>query len=423
MMNDVLSSPFYFRLRGGCFALLALSGLLAMPLHAANNDVDEEGRLIAAPDETDLVERGYLFYPQRVLPKPPKDKVATAPTHADRPVNESDKAKPSHAQVAEAVAVNTQTPPSAADTHVVAANDGHANDSQHSDGHGATTNPLPLANPDVKSREIQPHRPPKPLAGNVIVQPLEPVKPPTPSAAAASHSDAHAATEPEKPLSKAEQAKAERAKAEQARAEKLKEMQAKAELAKQERAKAAAARAEKAKEEQAKAELARAERAKAVAQIRAAKAQDDLAKATKRLEELMAGKPAEQEEKAAASDKEKEAHPPAAPANASATKAESADKAGDTKAASGKAAEGKETPEKDSHAADAHDSGAKHSDAHHGADKQSSDAHASDAHAQAAPAATKPASSHADVPAAPAVAPARQKLLLTNDKRVSSAKD
>ena len=58
-------------------------------------------------------------------------------------------------------------------------------------------------------------------------------------------------------------------------------MQAKAELAKQERAKAAAARAEKAKEEQAKAELARAERAKTWAQTRAAKAQEDLAKAAK----------------------------------------------------------------------------------------------------------------------------------------------
>lgn len=32
------------------------------------NDVDDQGRLIAGPLETDLVERGYLFYPLRVLP-------------------------------------------------------------------------------------------------------------------------------------------------------------------------------------------------------------------------------------------------------------------------------------------------------------------------------------------------------------------
>ena len=34
------------------------------------NEVDEQGRVIAGPLETDLVERGYLFYPLRVLPKP-----------------------------------------------------------------------------------------------------------------------------------------------------------------------------------------------------------------------------------------------------------------------------------------------------------------------------------------------------------------
>jgi hypothetical protein len=32
------------------------------------NDMDDQGRLIAGPLETDLVERGYLFYPLRVLP-------------------------------------------------------------------------------------------------------------------------------------------------------------------------------------------------------------------------------------------------------------------------------------------------------------------------------------------------------------------
>ena len=42
---------------------------LAPPIVQAN-EVDDQGRLIAAPMETDLVERGYLFYPLRVLPKP-----------------------------------------------------------------------------------------------------------------------------------------------------------------------------------------------------------------------------------------------------------------------------------------------------------------------------------------------------------------
>ena len=47
----------------------ALWAALAPPIVQAN-EVDDQGRLIAAPMETDLVERGYLFYPLRVLPKP-----------------------------------------------------------------------------------------------------------------------------------------------------------------------------------------------------------------------------------------------------------------------------------------------------------------------------------------------------------------
>lgn len=46
---------------------LALWAAFASNITLAN-DVDDQGRLIAGPLETDLVERGYLFYPLRVLP-------------------------------------------------------------------------------------------------------------------------------------------------------------------------------------------------------------------------------------------------------------------------------------------------------------------------------------------------------------------
>ena len=37
------------------------------------NELDDQGRLIAGPLESDLVERGYLFYPLRVLPRNQND--------------------------------------------------------------------------------------------------------------------------------------------------------------------------------------------------------------------------------------------------------------------------------------------------------------------------------------------------------------
>jgi hypothetical protein len=46
---------------------LALWAAFASNITLAN-DVNDQGRLIAGPLETDLVERGYLFYPLRVLP-------------------------------------------------------------------------------------------------------------------------------------------------------------------------------------------------------------------------------------------------------------------------------------------------------------------------------------------------------------------
>jgi len=261
-----------------CGSALGLCCLLAMTAHAAPNDVDEEGRLIAAPDETDLVERGYLFYPQRVLPKKSKDKRATqanaggketsAPTDSDTLVSDKSAIKDP----------DPEQPKAESDTHA-------ADTPTHSTSHKTSV---------------------KPIAASVIVQPLEPVKrvlvSPADSKGDASHSQAVQTEVIKPPLSKAEQARADRAKAALAKAEKAKEEQAKAEaarlerakeaqaraeLVKEERARVAQARAEKLKEEQAKAELSRAERAKAVAQARLLKAQDDLAKAEKRLDDLV----------------------------------------------------------------------------------------------------------------------------------------
>ena len=55
----------HFRHHAMCLAVwAALASNIALA-----NDVDDQGRVIAGPLETNLVERGYLFYPLRVLPK------------------------------------------------------------------------------------------------------------------------------------------------------------------------------------------------------------------------------------------------------------------------------------------------------------------------------------------------------------------
>ena len=403
-----------------CALGLCCSALLSA--HAASNDVDEEGRLIAAPDETDLVERGYLFYPQRVMPKNPKDKRRqAAPTANAQPV--AGKAGP--ALVAEQVAA-TQTEQGEQGAVPVTATTAKPGDAQ--DSHVVTSQTLPPV--IVKSTDPYAKGFDKPVAGSVIVQPLERVKAvKLPDHAAnphASDKSGHASEEENKPvLSKAEQAKLDRAKAAearaekmkeeqakaelaradrlkraqiraelakeeqakaaQARAEKLKEAQAKAELAKAERAKAAQAKAEKLKEEQARAELARAERAKATAQAKALKAQEELAKAEKLFEELSKFDKAKAEapkEEQAKEEAGKDEHAKPEPAKAEPAKAEAA----------------KPEPATETHAKDEH----------------SKDEHAKDDHAKA----ETVKSTHA----APAQSSAGQKLLLqTQESRLLTA--
>ncbi len=446
-MHYFFFTPSFLRLLQRTCALgLCCSALLSA--HAASNDVDEEGRLIAAPDETDLVERGYLFYPQRVLPKNPKDKRRpTAPTANAQPV--AVKAGPVSAadQIAAAQPVHDEHGATSATT-------GKPDDAQ--DSHAVTSQTLPPV--AVKSTDPHAKASDKPVAGSVIVQPLERVKAvKLPDHAAnphASDKNGHAADEDTQPvLSKAEQAKLDRAKAAEARAEKmkeeqakaelaraerlkqaqiraelakeeqakaelaraerLKEAQAKAELARAERAKAAQARAEKLKEDQAKAELARAERAKATAQAKALKAQEELVKAEKLFEELSKADKAKaeapkEEQAKEETGKDEHAKPESAkaePAKADAAKTEPAKdahakdehaKPDSAKAEPAKAEAAKTEPAKDVHAKDEH----------------SKDAHAKDEHA-------KPESAKADVAKDPHAAPgpataaAGQKLLLT----------
>ena len=456
-MHYFFFTPSFRRLLQRTCALgLCCSALLSA--QAASNDVDEEGRLIAAPDETDLVERGYLFYPQRVLPKNPKDKRRpTAPTANAQPV--AVKAGPVSAadQIAAAQPVHDEHGATSATT-------GKPVDAQ--DSHAVTSQTLP---PEaVKSTDPHAKASDKPVAGSVIVQPLERVKAvKLPDHAAnphASDKSGHATDEDIQPvLSKAEQAKLDRAKAAEARAEKmkeeqakaelaraerlkqaqiraelakeeqakaelaraerLKEAQAKAELARAERAKAAQARAEKLKEDQAKAELARAERAKATAQAKALKAQEELVKAEKLFEELSkadkdkAEAPKEEQAKEETGKdehaKDEHAKPESAkaePAKAEAAKAEPAKdahakdehakpdsaKAEPAKAEPVKAEATKPEPAKDAHAKDEH----------------SKDAHAKDEHAKPEPAKADVAKDpHAAL--VPATAAAGQKLLLT----------
>ena len=446
-MHYFFFTPSFRRLLQRTCALgLCCSALLSA--QAASNDVDEEGRLIAAPDETDLVERGYLFYPQRVLPKNPKDKRRpTAPTANAQPV--AVKAGPVSAadQIAAAQPVHDEHGATSATT-------GKPGDAQ--DSHAVTSQTLPPAL--VKSTDPHAKASDKPVAGSVIVQPLERVKAvKLPDHAATTHASdksGHAGDEDTQPvLSKAEQAKLDRAKAAQARAEKmkeeqakaelaraerlkqaqiraelakeeqakaelaraerLKEAQAKAELARAERAKAAQARAEKLKEDQAKAELARAERAKATAQAKALKAQEELVKAEKLFEELSKADKAKaeapkEEQAKEETGKDEHAKPESAkaePAKADAAKTEPAKdahakdehaKPDSAKAEPAKAEAAKTEPAKDVHAKDEH----------------SKDAHAKDEHA-------KPESAKADVAKDPHAAPgpataaAGQKLLLT----------
>ena len=431
-MHYFFFTPSFRRLLQRTCALgLCCSALLSA--QAASNDVDEEGRLIAAPDETDLVERGYLFYPQRVLPKNPKDKRRpTAPTANAQPV--AVKAGPVSAadQIAAAQPVHDEHGATSATT-------GKPDDAQ--DSHAVTSQTLPPV--AVKSTDPHAKASDKPVAGSVIVQPLERVKAvKLPDHAAnphASDKSGHAGDEDTQPvLSKAEQAKLDRAKAaeartekmkeeqakaELARAERLKEAQAKAELARAERAKAAQARAEKLKEDQAKAELARAERAKATAQAKALKAQEELVKAEKLFEELSKADKAKAEapkEEQAKEETGKDEHAKDEHAKPESAKAEPA-----------KADAAKTEPAKDAHAKDEHakPDSAKAEPAKaepvkaeatkpepakdaHAKDEHSKDAHAKDEHA-------KPESAKADAAKDPHAAPgpataaAGQKLLLT----------
>lgn len=250
----------------------ALWAALAPPIVQAN-EVDDQGRLIAAPMETDLVERGYLFYPLRVLPKP-------QPTAANLVLSADDSTDSAGVQSAP---VSQNAPMPAAPLPQTAV---------------PVTPPAPVAAAPL----------PKPTAASVLIQRMEPIKaaplPVAKNMVDDSHSDAgRDAAEPAKPaMSKAEMAKAERAKAAQERAEKRKLEQAKAALDREEKrkaqkakaeqwkaeqAKAAQERAEKLKQEQAKAELARAERVRAAALAKVDRALEELARAEKIKEALV----------------------------------------------------------------------------------------------------------------------------------------
>ncbi len=432
-MQYLLFKPLTRRSYRLCISAFSLCFGAWLTAQAAVNDVDEEGRLIAAPDETDLVERGYLFYPQRVLPKNPKDarrQSAVVPTA--QPVVQAVQV-PAVEQLAAAqpVQVEHTAAPASGST-------GKSDDPHQSQAITSQTLPPVL----VKTMEPHGATPHKPVAGSVIVQPLERVKTVTlPDHGAGSHgSDKHGHDDKAKAheeetapvLSKAEQAKLERAKAAQARAEKmkeeqakaelaraerLKEAQAKAEIARAERAKAAQARAEKMKEEQAKAELARAERAKATAQAKALRAQEELAKAEKLLEELSkadkakAEAPKEEQAKETSSKDEdaktQTAHLP---------KADAAESAKDEHAAKVAA-----KPQADQKAEPAKDEPAKSDTAHKA--EPSKDAHAKDEHSKDEHAKSEPVKSTNAAPAHAAPS-AGQKLLLTNqESRLLSTAD
>jgi len=288
----------HFRHHAMCLALwAALASNIALA-----NEVDDQGRVIAGPLETNLVERGYLFYPLRVLPKTqdtnsvPANVVRTADNSVEdlslktAPVSPKvslpavplpQAAAPAPAPVA--VSPSTPMPPSAHDTH---------DDSKDHTPAVALIAPASTVT-----------QPAKPTAASVLVHRIEPIKA-TPLPAAKSHGDAgHESAEPAQPaMSEAEPAKdepanaapdrVEKSKQEQAKAvldkEELRKLQkAKAEQLKAERAKVAQERADKLKDEQAKAELARAERVRAAALAKVDRALEELARADKMREALL----------------------------------------------------------------------------------------------------------------------------------------
>ena len=292
----------HFRHHAMCLAVwAALASNIALA-----NDVDDQGRVIAGPLETNLVERGYLFYPLRVLPKTQDTNSVSAnvvrtadnsvedPSLKTAPVSpkvslpavplpQAAAPAPAPAPAPVAVSPSTPVPPSAHDTH---------DDSKDHTPAVALIAPASTVT-----------QPAKPTAASVLVHRIEPIKA-TPLPAAKSHGDAgHESAEPAQPaMSEAEPAKDERANAAPDRAEKNKQEQAKAALDKEElrklqkakaeqlkaeRAKVAQERADKLKEEQAKAELARAERVRAAALAKVDRALEELARADKIREALL----------------------------------------------------------------------------------------------------------------------------------------
>lgn len=292
----------HFRHHAMCLALWA-----AFASHiAVANEVDDQGRVIAGPLETNLVERGYLFYPLRVLPKTQDTNSVSAnvvrtadnsvedPSLKTAPVSpkvslpavplpQAAAPAPAPAPAPVAVSPSTPVPLSAHDTH---------DDSKDHAPAVALIAPASTA-----------PQPAKPTAASVLVHRIEPIKA-TPLPAVKSHGDAgHEPAETAQPaMSEAEPAKDKRADAAPDRAEKNKQEQAKAALDKEElrklqkakaeqqkaeRAKVAQERADKLKEKQAKAELARAERVRAAALAKVDRALEELARADKIREALL----------------------------------------------------------------------------------------------------------------------------------------
>jgi hypothetical protein len=316
-----------------CLALLAAHSL--PHAFAADNEADDQGRLIAAPAETDLVERGYLFYPLRVLPKKQNEAPALPqPTVALAPVAQtSSKLKNTDADAVESIAVKS--------------------DDVHTDDRGVASQSPIAAKSVTAAAPSDASQTGKPAAASVLVQVVEPVKTAVPANASSAHGkqidiakDEHESSQEAEPeMSKAELAKAERAKAAEARAARLKEEQAKAELTKVERAKIAQARVEKIKQNQAKAERARAERVMLAAQAKVDKALDELAKAEKAFALLVNAETETADKDNAASAKDEQA-------KAATAKAEHGKDEQD-KAAPGKAESAKAEPVKADHGGNA----------------------------------------------------------------------
>ena len=94
--------------RSSPFAVVCLALLLSVSALARANDLDDAGNLIATPREAEMMEKGFLYFPPRVIRKPAVVKPALAKAVVEpQPLTPVPVAQVSHIEVAQVQALET----------------------------------------------------------------------------------------------------------------------------------------------------------------------------------------------------------------------------------------------------------------------------------------------------------------------------